>query len=76
MDLPKAQTQIARLKTSQAQELVGSALKAWEERGQFVESLKNDYVLAYFWVKYNDVSRDFNPVQNLRALSAQAGLGS
>ncbi len=76
MDLPKAQTQIARLKTSQAQELVGSALKAWEERGQFVESLKNDYVLAYFWVKYNDISRDFNPVENLRLLAAKAGLGS
>ncbi len=76
MDLPKAQTQIARVKGSQAQALVGDALRAWEERGQFVESLKNDYVLAYFWVKYNDVSREFNPIENLRSLSAKGGPGS
>ncbi|MFB3905205.1 MAG: DUF4838 domain-containing protein [Acidobacteriota bacterium] len=76
MDLPKAQSQMARLKKSEAQQLLGDALRAWEERGQFVESLKNDYVLAYFWVKYNDISRDFNPVENLRFLAARAGPGS
>ncbi len=75
-DLTRAQSQLARVKRSQAQALVADALKAWEERGRFVESLRNDYVLAYFWVKYNDVSRDFNPVENLRFLSAKAGLGS
>jgi len=37
------------------------ALEAWERRDRFVEELKNDCVLAYFWVKYNDLQRNFNP---------------
>jgi hypothetical protein len=37
------------------------ALEAWERRDRFVEELKDDFVLAYFWVKYNDLQRGFNP---------------
>lgn len=49
--------------------LVEEALAAWEKRDKFVEELKNDYVLAYFWVKYTDYSRDkFCPVADLQEL--------
>ncbi|MCW3091481.1 MAG: beta-hexosaminidase precursor [Ferruginibacter sp.] len=48
--------------------LVKQALNAWTERDNYVEELKNDHVVPYFWVKYNDVNRDFNPMQKLKAL--------
>jgi hypothetical protein len=50
--------------------LIEEALSAWEKRNKFVEELKNDYVLAYFWVVYTDYSRDkFYPVADLKELS-------
>jgi hypothetical protein len=73
LDLERAKNQMARAKASQVQQLLADALRAWQERGQFVESLKNDYVLAYFWVKYNDVTRNFNPVENLQVLAGKGG---
>jgi hypothetical protein len=48
--------------------LIKEALQAWEERDRFVEEHKNDYVLSYYWVKYNDTNRYFNPYQKLKAL--------
>jgi len=49
--------------------LILEALKAWEERDAFVEAHKNDHVFSYFWIKYNDKNRYFNPHQNLKALA-------
>lgn len=56
------------LDTNQAR-LINEALSAWEEREAFVEEVKNDYVLAYFWIKYNNNFRSLNPYQKLKALS-------
>jgi hypothetical protein len=49
-------------------ELIHESLQAWKERDQYVESLKDDYVISYFWVKYNDVNRVFNPTKRLEEL--------
>lgn len=53
--------------------LVLEALKAWEERDAFVEAHKNDHVFSYFWIKYNDKNRYFNPHQKLKALMETYG---
>jgi hypothetical protein len=45
--------------------LVENSLQAWQERDRYVESLKDDYVISYFWVKYNDANRVFNPSKRL-----------
>jgi hypothetical protein len=33
------------------------AKHAWDERDGFVEAVKNDFVISYLWVRYNDFSR-------------------
>jgi hypothetical protein len=48
--------------------LVKEAVNAWMQRDAFVEERKNDHIVPYFWVKYNEVNRDLNPVQKLKAL--------
>jgi hypothetical protein len=48
-----------------------SALAAWEKRDRYVESLKNDFVLAYLWVRYNDQNRTFNPLARMRQFAAR-----
>ena len=53
--------------------LILDALKAWEERDAFVEAHKSDHVLSYFWIKYNDANRYFNPHQKLKALTESYG---
>ena len=65
-EVPRQLDEAAKQK---ARKLVQQALIAWEQRDQLVEGLKNDYVLAYFWIKYNDSTRDFNPKANLRKLA-------
>jgi alpha-glucuronidase len=47
---------------------IEDALKAWEQRDTYVEDHKSDYVLSYYWVKYNDMHRYFNPHQQLKTL--------
>ena len=56
-------------RSSTVAELIRSSLRAWEERDEYVEKLKDDYVLSYFWVKYNDANRTFNSTNRLRQLS-------
>jgi hypothetical protein len=46
-------------------QLVENSLQAWQERDQYVESLKDDYVISYFWIRYNDTNRVFNPTKRL-----------
>jgi len=37
--------------------LVDDALVAWAERDAYAEELKNDFVIGYFWVRYNNYTR-------------------
>jgi hypothetical protein len=69
LPLERAQREIQEVEAKEVKRLVEETFNAWEQRTMFVEKLKNDYVLAYFWVKYNDVQREFNPTENLRELS-------
>jgi hypothetical protein len=53
----------------EVKQLLQDALKAWQVRDGFVEELKNDYVVSYFWVRYNNLTRPFNNTENLEKLS-------
>ncbi len=66
--LEKAIKNIHEKDRNEVEKLVGNALSAWEKRNNYVEELKNDYVIAYFWVRYNDLQRQFNPTENLKVL--------
>jgi hypothetical protein len=46
--------------------LFRAALAAWEERDRYVESLKQDFVIAYFWIRYNGQNRSFVPLEKMR----------
>jgi hypothetical protein len=48
--------------------LVEDSLQAWQKRDRYVESLRDDYVISYFWIKYNDSNRVFNPTKRLNEL--------
>jgi len=65
----KVKQRIEQLDKQEVKKLVAEATAAWEKRDGFVEELKNDYVISYFWVRYNNLTRRFNPVKNLRELS-------
>ena len=43
-----------------------AAYTAWEERDRYVESLKQDFVIAYFWIRYNEQNRSFVPLEKMR----------
>jgi hypothetical protein len=47
------------------------ALSAWEERGRYVETLKDDFVIAYFWVRYNDQNRTFVPLRKMQDFASK-----
>jgi len=49
-----------------------AALAAWEERDRYVEDLKQEFAIAYLWVRYNDRNRGFVPLDRMRAASAAA----
>jgi hypothetical protein len=49
--------------------LLATALDAWQRRDNLVEQLKDDYVVAYFWVKYNEATRPFNPLPQRKELA-------
>ena len=73
-ELTTAASRAARraLERPSEKRLIEEALAAWAERDRFVEGLKNDFVVAYFWVRYNDLQRSFNPTERLRELSQPA----
>lgn len=54
----------------QACQFLDEALQAWEERDRYVEAQKQGFALSFFWIKYNDGYRHFNPVKTLRAIRA------
>jgi dienelactone hydrolase len=43
------------------------ALAAWEERERYVETLKQDFVVSYFWERYNAQNRSFVPLKQMQA---------
>jgi hypothetical protein len=51
------------------------ALAAWEKRDRYVESLKEDFVIAYFWVRYNDQNRTFVPLRKMQEFAAKSATG-
>lgn len=53
--------------------MVKEALDAWLERDKYVEDIKNDYIIAYFWVIYNNLTRDLNSTQKLKEILEDAG---
>jgi hypothetical protein len=67
--LETAIQEIQQMEKEQAKRFVDEAVSAWDQRNKFVEKLKNDYVISYFWIKYNDYTRKFNPIENLSELS-------
>jgi hypothetical protein len=50
------------------EQLIRQALEAWKERDLFVQAHKNDYAISYYWIKYNDKNRYFNPHSALEEL--------
>jgi hypothetical protein len=64
-----ARRQKEKLKREGAiKDLSERSLLAWEVRDKYVESIKNDFVVSYFWIKYNDENRAFNPTKRLKEL--------
>jgi hypothetical protein len=47
-----------------------SALAAWKERERYVETLKQDFVIAYFWERYNAEQRSFVPLKRMEEYTA------
>src|SRR5262249_44661712 len=47
-----------------------AAWAAWEERERYVETLKQDFVIAYFWERYNAENRSFVPLKKMREYAA------
>jgi hypothetical protein len=45
-----------------------AAAGAWEERDRYIETLKDDFVVAYFWIRYNEQNRTFVPLERMRGL--------
>ena len=67
--IESAQREILAIESKEeVKRLLKEALSSWEKRDKFVEQVKNDYVLAYFWIKYNNLTRKFNPTDKLREL--------
>ncbi len=66
-----AKREIAKLSPETAVQLVREAIAAWEMRDRFIEELKNDYVISYFWAKYSDLTRNLNPIDNLREMARE-----
>ncbi|HEX9971405.1 MAG TPA: DUF4838 domain-containing protein [bacterium] len=58
--------EVQQIEKEEAKRLIEEVISAWDERDNFVEELKNDYILAYFWIKYNNSTRQFNPLENLK----------
>jgi dienelactone hydrolase len=53
---------------------IHDAVAAWEERDRYVEAHKQDFVLSYVWVRYNDRNRSFVPLRKMREFEAGSPL--
>lgn len=54
----------ASLKGAERRQLE-QALELWRQRDRLVEQHREDFVLSYMWVRYNDQLRSFNPLHAL-----------
>ncbi len=45
----------------------GRALAAWQERERYVAGVKDDFLVDYVWIRYNDLENGFNPLERMRA---------
>ena len=52
------------------------ALSAWGQRDRYVESLKDEFVIAYFWVRYNDQNRTFVPLRKMQEFAAKNAIAA
>jgi hypothetical protein len=43
-----------------------ASLAAWEARDRYIESLRDDFVVSYLWIRYNDQQRTYNPLAAMR----------
>lgn len=43
------------------------SLKAWEERERYIDKLRNEFVISYFWVCYNQQNRTSIPLARMRS---------
>jgi hypothetical protein len=71
IDAGSSKDALQRLKQAdreRAHQMLAAALDSWRKRDAYVEEVKNDYVLGYFWIKYNDARRGFNPTKWLETL--------
>lgn len=56
-------------------QMLTAALKAISRRTAYVEEIKNEFVLPYFWIRYNNEQRNFLPsIPHLQQLLANAEL--
>jgi len=66
------------LSNEENKKLVEDALAMWYERNTYADELKNDYVLSYFWVRYNNLTRYrfyvVNYLENMLKLFETEGL--
>jgi hypothetical protein len=70
--LKKAERELEKIDLErEIKKVIRDVLDAWERRNRYVEELRNEYVLPYFWIKYNDHFRKFNPTGNLEKLLNQ-----
>jgi Domain of unknown function (DUF4838) len=70
--LPEAGWKLGRTLTAPANPDMAAferARSAWEDRARYVESHRDDFSLAYLWIRYNDLLRTFNPLEGMRAYS-------
>ena len=44
------------------------ALSAWEQRERYVAGVKDDFLVDYVWIRYNDLENGFNPLERMRRL--------
>jgi hypothetical protein len=52
------------------------AIQAWEDRDRYIEAHKEDFVLSYMWVRYNDELRSFNPLRRFRMATGRNSMSS
>jgi hypothetical protein len=45
---------------------IREAIRLWEERDRLIERHRENLVLSYMWVRSNDVTRTFNPLNRFR----------
>jgi hypothetical protein len=64
----EAERKLERVDRERARKLFSAALNSWRNRDAYIEEVKNDYVLAYFWIKYNEYSRGFNAAKRIEDL--------